>query len=58
MSNIKFKENSLDIIAHDTEYWSSMNVNQQRKFLIMNVSKIEIDLSEKKVISIIFKSIK
>lgn len=58
LSNIKFKENSLDIIAHDTEYWSSMNVNQQRKFLIMNVSKIEIDLSEKKVISIIFKSIK
>lgn len=48
LSNIKFKEDSLDIIAHDTEYWDSMPIIQQRKFLIMNVSKIEINLTEKK----------
>lgn len=52
--NIKANENILISIISDLPNWSTMSYIQKRKFLVMNVKKIEIDINRKTVVNIEF----
>lgn len=54
VKNIKDNEKILISMLTDLPNWSTMSYIQKRKFLVMNISCIEIDVIRKKVINITF----
>lgn len=58
INNIKSNEIVLNEIANEVLSWTTMTDRQRRKFLLMNVEHIFIDLRSKKVEKVIFKNSK
>lgn len=55
LENIKNKEQSIRDILSNRRRWISMSEGQKKRFLIMNVKEVKIDMKDKKIIKIIFK---
>ncbi|MDE8227210.1 recombinase family protein [Erysipelothrix rhusiopathiae] len=54
---IENKERELQIIANGFKKWNMMSSGQKRRFLLMHVEKILIDLNSKRVKKVIYKEI-